>query len=486
MKKLLIVEDEKLIRQGLHAMVKRSLVPIDEIILCKNGEEAYEIIKNQKIDVLITDIRMPQKDGITLVKEIQSLHYVPKVIVISGYDDFSYAVELLRYGAREYILKPVERDTITKILVKLENEIRNENELKDKIDTIQWQQLKYMLMNPSITEAEVEAIEAQFRGNNTFEKYVVCCTNYKDFNEADHMDVVILDDVNGQSIFIVNLGCMEEIIRNLLKDYNVGVSREHNSIKELREAYQEALHARKCAFATGNSTVNYTDLEDKKEIISDEMINQFVQMVGTDKLAEADKFLGHVFYKTKKGIIEPDDFYNAMITIVEKICSNYKNLVECDREQIISLKNIFEYNNANSYYEELSNWIEQINEKIIKEYDDYKNKQKIQMAITYIYENYHTNLNMAVVSNYISMNYSLFSYVFKNYTGTNFVHYLKTLRINEAKKLLEETDKKIIEISYLVGYENEKHFMKIFRSVCGVSPSEYRKNAQIGKMNMNS
>lgn len=62
----------------------------------------------------------------------------------------------------------------------------------------------------------------------------------------------------------------------------------------------------------------------------------------------------------------------------------------------------------------------------------------------------------------------------------NFVSYLKTIRINEAKKLLEETDKKIIEISYLIGYE-EKHFMKTFKSVCGVSPSEYRKNVQVGK-----
>lgn len=127
MKKLLIAEDEKLIRQGIEAIVMRSSVPIEEIILCKNGEEAYEIIKNQKIDVMITDIRMPKMDGITLVKEIQSLPFVPKLIVISGYDDFSYAVELLRFGAKEYILKPIERDKIIQILDKLEKEIEAED-----------------------------------------------------------------------------------------------------------------------------------------------------------------------------------------------------------------------------------------------------------------------------------------------------------------------------------------------------------------------
>lgn len=88
---------------------------------------------------------------------------------------------------------------------------------------------------------------------------------------------------------------------------------------------------------------------------------------------------------------------------------------------------------------------------------------------------------MAVVSNHISMNYSLFSHVFKQYTGKNFVNYLKELRIQEAKRLLEETDMRIIEISLAVGYENEKHFMKLFKAVCGVSPTEYRKNVMLKK-----
>ena len=86
---------------------------------------------------------------------------------------------------------------------------------------------------------------------------------------------------------------------------------------------------------------------------------------------------------------------------------------------------------------------------------------------------------MAVVSNHISMNYSLFSYVFKQYTGHNFVNYLKNLRVNEAKRLLEETDLKVNEISGKVGYNNEKHFMKIFKNTCGVSPTEYRKNTRL-------
>ena len=89
MNTLLIVEDEKMIRQGIKAMALRSQVPIDMIMECKNGIEALEILQNQEVDVVITDIRMPKMDGITLVREMQKCDHVPMIIVISGYDDFS-------------------------------------------------------------------------------------------------------------------------------------------------------------------------------------------------------------------------------------------------------------------------------------------------------------------------------------------------------------------------------------------------------------
>ncbi|MGB8455208.1 MAG: response regulator [Anaerocolumna sp.] len=484
MKKLLIVEDEKIIRQGIKAIVMRSSVPIDEIMLCKNGEEALEIVKNNQIDVMITDIRMPKKDGITLVKEIQTLAYVPKVIVISGYDDFSYAVELLRYGAKEYLLKPIERDKINLILEKLELEIEAEEMQQSEILKIGCQQFKYMLLNTGITEEEVTAIENKFKDYFFSWEYVVCCTNFKTRKGVSEGRIIFLDDINGQSVFIIKYTDKEEILSNLLKDHFVGVSHAHKTLKELREAYKEALYARKYAFATGNFITEYNRTESTKETISDEMVDQFVQMAGTDKLGEANKFLIRILYMTKQGQMEPDYFMSIMNMVVEKICTNYKNVLDFDAENINELKNVYEYDNAGSYYEAISSWIESINEKLVTEFDDYKNKQKIQKAIKYIQEYYDKDLNMAVVSNYISMNYSLFSYVFKQYTGMNFVNYLKTIRINEAKKLLEETDKKIIEISSLIGYENEKHFMKLFKAACGVSPSEYRKNAQVGKLNM--
>ena len=119
MNTLLVVEDEKLIRQGIVAMIRRSSVPVEEILECRNGEEALEILRKQRVDVMFTDIRMPKMDGLTLVNKMEELSQKPVVIVLSGYDEFSYAVEMMKHGVRDYILKPIKRETIEQLLENL-------------------------------------------------------------------------------------------------------------------------------------------------------------------------------------------------------------------------------------------------------------------------------------------------------------------------------------------------------------------------------
>ena len=144
--------------------------------------------------------------------------------------------------------------------------------------------------------------------------------------------------------------------------------------------------------------------------------------------------------------------------------------------EVIELLDMFSYQTIDDYMLVLSQWIRNFDDLVCEDLDQDKTNLKMKKAIEYINSNYSTDLNMAVVSNYISMNYSLFSFTFKQYTGTNFVNYLKNIRVGEAKKLLTETDMKINEISQAVGYEHEKHFMKTFKNITGITPSEYRNN----------
>lgn len=98
MNTILIAEDEKFIRLGLKTMTQRSGVPVGEILEARDGEEALELLKTHRIDLLITDIRMPKLDGIALVEQLNTLPHPPMVLAVSGYEDFNYAVAMLRSG----------------------------------------------------------------------------------------------------------------------------------------------------------------------------------------------------------------------------------------------------------------------------------------------------------------------------------------------------------------------------------------------------
>ena len=486
MKRVIIAEDEKMIRQGIRVMVQRSGIEIEEIIECKNGLEALEIIKEKKVDVMITDIRMPKMDGITLVKEISHLFHKPKIIVISGYDDFSYAVELLRGGAREYLLKPIEREKLIEVLKKLESEVKEEAE-QDKYEK---QKAEYLLHNyirlffNSPTEDNLKLLKIEDSHWLEQNSYWIYCTAHTEVNDFTMSDTLYIDNIKGQDFFVVSNLKKKESLENYLINCCYGVSNKHNGLDELKTAYEETCMARSKTFFMGDARkVNlHCSVDNEEHEEEEELINHITQLIGTDRIKEAFKLLEVHECKVQRGVIQVDLFESFMIQLLKRVQDTYKNIIDLD-DYPIELKNMYAYKNIEEYTEVVYGFFLQINEKIIGEFEDYKSKQKIQEALKYIQKHYHKDLNMAVVSNHISMNYSLFSLAFKKYTGINFVNYIKELRINEAKRLLVDTDKKINEISMLVGYENEKHFMKIFKAMYGVSPSEYRKNMQIGRVN---
>ncbi len=522
MKKLLIVEDEKMIRQGLKSIAMRAPVKIEQIIECKNGEEALEVVKNEVIDVMITDIRMPGKDGITLVKEIQDLPHVPKTVVISGYDDFNYAVELLRCGAKDYLLKPIEREKIFDVLTKLEKELCEEKEEEEKRNIVWQQQLRYCMLEDASLDRE--GCKLAFEEFLQKEPYLLCCTNVWNEDWLKETNIIGLTKMQYQNIYIMRASQKEQAQKIFCDDY-IGFSEEHTEFEELKLTFKEALFARKQSFYQEIHQIDYKDYcnklcknkkkeEDKKEEhkkeknkkenykkdnnkreeikldSSDEIvfeykeneIDQYVQLFGTSKWEQNDKFIKNLHYNVKCGKITPEEFEHTIHYLMEGIKSNYQNVIDFNDFQVLHHKSIYEYDTVIKYLKRLMEWLNVLHGRIMSEFSDFKNKQKIQTALIFIRQNYNKDLNMAVVSNFISMNYSLFSYAFKQYTGTYFVQYLKDLRIAKAKELLTETEKKIVEISNEVGYENEKHFMKIFKHHCGVSPSEYRKNSYVGKV----
>jgi YesN/AraC family two-component response regulator len=317
------------------------------------------------------------------------------------------------------------------------------------------------------------------------EEFRVCCVEASQEFEAGE-NYIYLNGVGDQGVFILKESNLGLLIKNELKFMNAGISAMHKGIFSLKTAYEEALYMRQKAFCTGEPGLFFDEeREEKKEriIVSEKFITpesklRRVQLLGTDKTEEIADQWNKIFREVRKGRLSWKLFEELTLDFLEETQKTYRNIIQEETEKPMELKHILKYNNITTYEEKFMEWTLELHEKINSQFAVNKNKQKINQAIQYINKNYAKDLNMAVVSNYISMNYSLFSYSFKQYTGSNFVDYLKNIRISEAKRLLKETDMRINEISQAIGYDNEKHFMKMFKSTCGVSPSEYRKNMQ--------
>lgn len=487
MKTVLIVDDEKPARQGIRKMIERSGVPVEVMIECNNGEMALEILQSQKVDVMFTDIRMPKMDGIELAQKIQELPQKPLIVAISGYADFTYAVEMLRVGAREYLLKPLDRERLWSIMRKLEQEICESHKSSRTNKQLGHQQLKYLMLNEKITEEELKTMEAEYESEFDLQAYYVNAVNLREIRVTEEQ-YIYLHDVEGYDVYLVSDKNAQLLLKNELAQEYVGISTMHSGIRELRAAYQEAVDARNRAFCTNQAILCIGEekrhipedfCEQGKKLTGEEARLQRVQLLGTDKTEELEKSWDRLFFAVKNEWIAPAGFEECMADFFREVKRTYRNILTDETEKLERLADYYSFPTLAVWQAEFMRWLLTLQERINSRFDTNKNLQKMKCAIEYIQENFDKDLNMAVVSNYISMNYSLFSSLFKEYTGNNFVNYLKGIRMEEAKKLLAETDLRIVQISAMVGYDNEKHFMKTFKTVCGVSPSEYRKNAQL-------
>ncbi len=482
MNTVLVVEDEKLIRQGIATMIKRTGVPVKEVIECANGLQAMEVLREKKIDVMFTDIRMPKMNGIELVQAMQELQDIPLTVAVSGYDDFSYAVDMMRQGVREYILKPVERDKLKEVMEKLEEELSKRRDEEKKTEFAGKKLIKYLLMDDEAAEEDLETISRILKSEGG-DKYFCFVTCEVDPALSLLPDIEPVSGIDGMEIYILGENREKSFEESLLEnkkrfDSYGGMSELCTAPSDLKKGYMKARERREDSFCRCVSyyadqkelSVPKALLDNGKKLCEKEAVSARVQLIGTGRKEDLLKEWNGFFTAVKRGQIKGADFAIAMEDFAGEYLMVYKKKVPAE------LLNPFSYLNLDGYSDAFLEFVEKAGNEHETALEGDQNKHKLEAAIKYIRENYTSDLNMAVVSNEVSMNYSLFSTAFKNYTGTNFVNFIRDLRINEAKRLLSETDLRIYEIASKVGYDNDKHFMKSFKMAVGVSPKEYRKN----------
>lgn len=122
--RLLIADDEDVVRNGLEKYIRLHTERFEKIYTAENGEKALDIILRYKPEILLLDVQMPVLSGIDVMKEAKKAGCLPVTIIFSGYDEFAYAQEALRHGARDYLLKPCRSSDILKRLYELADELQ--------------------------------------------------------------------------------------------------------------------------------------------------------------------------------------------------------------------------------------------------------------------------------------------------------------------------------------------------------------------------
>ncbi len=518
MRQLLIIDDEKNIRHGLQVMIERQFPGRYTIRCARHGQEGLFTLREQPADIIITDIRMPVLDGIAMLEQLRAsseLVQQPEVIVLSGHDDFEYAKAAIRYQVREYLLKPIRRDDLFAALESLENELVRKESLSRRLEDAdqyrrQWQeeQLSRWLEAPA-DEAKRELDACTWL--HLPEPYIVCVWNCVTADGhpvavqeldlllsqlADHTQATYemqLLDREGRRVWMIRqeqLGLLQALAgaaaRREVSGLWAGISSSKQERSELQTAYAQACRALVYGFfCPGIYLLNEPTLQEAEipQAQLEEDVRRLGNLLGTGRSSEISGMVHHLFRLSGTGMRSLNEVQRTVRLINENVLDEvFRHFGEASIEvlrlyrRVCSLEH---YRYFHDYCRDLERLLLSLDEYIGQLRLVHSEHHRLKEAVAYLHSHYARPLNMATVSNHVSLNYSYFSEAFKAYTGESFVVYLKKLRIERAKELLAEPHHRLGEIGEQVGFESSRHFSRVFRELEGITPQEYRARLEL-------
>ncbi|WP_068786203.1 response regulator [Paenibacillus phocaensis] len=515
--KLLIVDDEKNIRIGLKTMIDREFPGQYELTTAAHGAEALELYRARGADIIITDIRMPVMDGIAMIEKVSEGPQPagqtgrPQIIILSGYEDFRYAKAAIRYQAVDYLLKPIRRDELFAALRRCEDNLAKRSQVVEQLAATE----NYRLQVQSVRLQEL-LLQQELAGENLdiwsseigFDQYAVpfsiAALTYKNidgsrmkkedlkslaqhmFENVDGLLSASLLDLDGRMILVggprskfedLSLLAAERDLDGLL----IGVSQEGSQLADLPLCYRQACESLKYTFIYPKARlIWYEDLQMKRLSypVPREAIRKLGNILGTNREKEIGPLLHEIFRVDQ--LPEMDMSYLEAVSrhmneqVLDEVFRVYGEASVDVLKLYRKVGDMSNFCHFHDYYRSLEQLLSDLDEYIKEVRSAHSEHGDMKEAVAYIENHYHRQLNMAIVSNHVSLNYSYFSEAFKAYTGESFVTYLKKVRIRKAKELLGMGSLKLSEISNAVGFENTRHFSRVFKELEGVSPQEYR------------
>ncbi|PRR79162.1 putative response regulatory protein [Clostridium liquoris] len=531
MYKMLLVEDEPIVRLALKSLVDWNAYGFDEVLEASNGKRALEIMTARgDIDIVITDINMPVMNGIELIEKGKKLGGNTEFLVLSAYDDYPLVRSAFKLGINDYILKTeMEPDKIVKmVMTALEKKDGGSN----KRSTIDRNELIRKLIDGDLSKAELDHSILRLKGD-----YYLCCSilidNFriikKRYEDNDLKELIssvvnavyqVLETVNTGEIISLSseeygmifafessmksdidkklaeiLSKIRTSLSNFLNiEVTIGISEMNKDIRKIKPLLEEGQRNARLRFIYGKGKNIYPKDEEEVNNMRKNKNNNITQQIiiemgkengileALDRLDE-EKCIEEMkrIFKLKElsftGDIE--SFYIYYLEIILMIIQYVIKDEENNYESTI-LENTDFYGEIRKFdtIAEIEEWIIKLLKNIISSLRKMNmvESEAIKHAKDFIQKNYGAKLTLDMVSKEVGYSKAYFSKIFTEETGDNFTTYLTNIRIEKAKELLTKTEMKIYEICEHIGYSNIEHFSRTFKKIVGVSPIQYKNN----------
>lgn len=533
MYRILLVDDEILVRDAIKENIDWKSLDCELVGDCENGKQASEFVKENPVDIVLTDILMPYMDGMELSKFLHDNYPDVVIVIFSGFGEFEYAKKAIQYGVSEYLLKPVTAMELTGVI----------NKMKEKVDQLRREKNK---MNKLTENSEKYRKNAQVIRSKNMEALVNCTTDVsKSIQRLAEMGIdisaisyrVALFDIDLYSgMYELDTEKQQESALMAFVLYNI--SDEIVTREEAGFAYQEGNNRVGILFQEKWSR-NFTEktreicreIQDKtKEVMGFDVsmgIGKWVkkpeELVQSHNMAQDT--LQYRYLLGGNLLIDMEEKHPVQEISIDEPLSVLKEALKTGQEDLVFqtlvsiedlIRNALMQKSRACMYlqqvirtmdnacEDVSADMEQIREgrdELIREITDQKffgeacevvarhtkrvisilsvmntssSERQARLAIDYIQKNYMVpDLSLNSICSYLNISTSYFSTIFKEETGETFTEVLIRTRMEKAKELLENTTMKNYEIAEKVGFSDPHYFGISFKKMTGYTPTEY-------------
>ncbi len=516
--KVFLVDDEIAIRENL-----RNSFPWEEngfqlLGEAPDGEMALPMIRDLNPDILLTDIRMPFMDGMELCAEVKRMMPWVGVVILSGYDDFSYAQKAIPLGVREYLLKPITAQELLSALKRVAGQIAEERRAQESMaslrrDVVSGNQfLREKLLESLFTEEgdrfEDEQLMRQMRAmgvNLAAGCYVVIDVAFSLKGEARaraRAALSALAEATGGSVFTCGMahGARALVLGDNEQDaeeraYSFASSAAHlpqlencddlrlsigetvRDYYDIRRSMQSARHVRHTAAGQGEGRriIGVGELNDRTTLLNSLELSPLYERLQYAPAEELDAVLAEYADLLGSGE-EGRDLAMGYLRIAAVIAARHiVSDAGADPQDVLDEALIAEALRAEGL-----DTVKALLLAAIRCRDASGRglgQTPVGRARAFLSRRYSDpNLMLQDVAGEVGMSQSHFSTVFAQETGITFTQYLTALRIGKAKELLSATRMRSSEIAFAVGYNDAHYFSYLFKKQTGVTPSEYRKS----------